>query len=87
MSNYTKIIKSALESASTGAKKVGKGAVDIVKKYPKTASFMGGSAATGTFMENTLQQTMEDLREQGFSDEQIINYLLSYDVNDLKGEQ
>lgn len=86
MSNYANIIKSALESAGTSAKKVGKGAVDVVKKYPKTASFMGGSAATGAFVENTLQQTMEDLREQGFSDEQIINYLLSYDVNALQGE-
>ena len=88
MSKYANIIKAALESAGTGAKKVGKGAVDIVKKYPKTASFMGGSAATGAFIENTLQQTMEDLREQGFSDEQIIDYLLSYDVNNLQeGEQ
>ena len=87
MSNYTKIIKAALESASTGAKKVGKGAVDIVKKYPKTASFMGGSAATGAIIDNALQNEMENLREQGFSDEQIIDYLLSNDVNNLKGEQ
>lgn len=86
MSNYANIIKAALESAGTGAKKVGQGAVDVIKKYPKTASFMGGSAATGAFIENTLQQTMEDLRSQGFTDEQIINYLLSYDANALQGE-
>ena len=87
MSNYTKIIKAALESAGTGAKKVGKGAVGIVKKYPKTASFMGGSVTTGALIENALQNEMENLREQGFSDEQIIDYLLSKDVNNLKGEQ
>ena len=87
MSNYTKIIKAALESAGTSAKKVGKGAVDIVKKYPKTASFMGGSVTTGAIIENALQNEMENLRERGFSDEQIIDYLLSNDVNNLKGEQ
>ena len=86
MSNYTKIIKAALESASTGAKNVGKGAVDVVKKYPKTSSFMGGSVTTGALIENALQNEMENLREQGFSDEQIIDYLLSKDVNNLKGE-
>ena len=47
MSNYTKIIKAALESAGTGAKKVGKGAVDIVKKYPKTALIGAGVLGAG----------------------------------------
>ena len=87
MSNYTKIIKAALESAGTGAKKVGKGAVDVVKKYPKTSSFMGGSVATGAIIENSLKNEMKNLREQGLTDEQIIDYLLSNDVNELKGEQ
>ena len=47
MSNYTKIIKAALESAGTGAKKVGKGAVGIVKKDPKKALIGAGVLGTG----------------------------------------
>lgn len=86
MSNYANIVKAALGSVGTGAKKVGKGAVDLVNKYPKTAGFMGGSMATGALVENTLQQTMEDLREQGYTDEEIINYLLSYNLEALQGE-
>lgn len=86
MSNYANIVKAALGGFGTGAKKAGKGAVGIVKKYPKTASYFGGAAVNGALVENILQQTMEDLREEGYSDEEIINYMLSYDVNNLKGE-
>ena len=86
MSNYSKIIKTALNGAGSGAKKIGTGVVDTVKKYPKTASYFGGAAVNGALVENLLQKTMTDLREQGYSDEEIVNYLLSYDVNALKGE-
>lgn len=86
MNNYANIIKAALESAGTGAKKVGQGAVNFAKDHPAIAA--GGVAlpAGGAIVENSLQAAMEDLRRQGYTDEQIINYLLSYDTNALQGE-
>lgn len=86
MSSYADVVKAALRGAGTGAKKAGQGAVGIVKKYPKTASYFGGAAVNGALVENLFQQTMEDLREQGYSDEQIVNYLLSYNTDTLQGE-
>jgi hypothetical protein len=84
MSNFDKIIRSAVGNAGSAAKRAGSSAVNMIKKHPVAAAGVGGIAGGSAITENSIQGTIEQLREAGYDDQQILNYLLTYSLDELQ---
>lgn len=95
MSNYNKIIEAAMNSAKSGvdkakettgnlASKAVAGGKKIIEENPKTVAGIGGLVAGGAGTEYLINSVIKELHEAGYSDEQIMDYIVNnYNFEDL----
>ena len=78
MGNFNEIIKGAMDAEQ--------GAVEAVKNNPKTASALGGAAVGAGLVGQDNSSIIEEMRERGYSDTEILDYLQQRELDKIQSE-